>query len=155
MRIIGHRCSIAVLLCCTLAFVAFSFPAVGAKGPASAPAGKPAEPQTLSEDPLGRSTPYGTVIGFLLAANKADYELASNYLEGKQPAKRKAELARNLQVVLNRGLKIGPDDLSRAPEGRLDDGLGANVEKVGTATFGSESLDVVLRLTKTPGTAPI
>ena len=155
MKIVGHRCSIVLLLCCTLTFVAYSFPAVGAKLPASAPADKPAEPQTLSEDPLGRSTPYGTVIGFLLAANKADYELASNYLEGNQPAKRKVELARNLQVVLNRGLKIGPDDLSRAPEGRLDDGLGANVEKVGTATFGSESLDVVLRLTKTPGTAPI
>jgi MscS family membrane protein len=155
MKIVGHRCSIVLLLCCTLTFVAYSFPAVGAKAPASAPAGKPAEQQALSEDPLGRSTPYGTVIGFLLAANKADYELASNYLEGKQPAKRKAELARNLQVVLNRGIKIGPDDLSRAPEGSLDDGLGANVEKVGTATFGSESLDVVLRLTKTPGTPPI
>ena len=95
------------------------------------------------------------MIGFLQAANKADYELASNYLEGKQSAKRKAELARNLHVVLNRGLKIGPDDLSKAPAGSLADGLPANLEKVGTATFGSESLDIVLRLTKTPDTPPI
>ena len=109
----------------------------------------------MPEDPLGRSTPYGAVIGFLQAANKTDYELASNYLEGKQAAKRKAELARSLHVVLNRGVKTGPDDLSKAPAGSLDDGLPANLEKVGTASFASESLDIVLRLTKTPDTPPI
>jgi MscS family membrane protein len=155
MKISGYRCSVVLFLCCALTFVAFSFPAVGAKAPASAPAAKPAERQPLPEDPLGRSTPYGTVIGFLQAANKADYELAANYLEGKQSAKRKAELARSLHVVLNRGLKIGPDDLSKAPAGSLDDGLPANLEKVGTATFEGESLDIVLRLTKTPDTPPI
>jgi MscS family membrane protein len=143
MKISGYR---FLLLCSTLTFVAFSFPAV------SAPA-KPAEP--LPEDPLGRSTPYGTVIGFLQAANKTEYEVAANYLEGKQSAKRKAELARSLRVVLNRGLKIGPDDLSKAPAGNLTDGLPADLEKVGTATFEGESLDVVLRLTKTADTAPI
>ena len=149
MKIFGYRCSVVLLLCCTLAFIAFSFPAV------SAPAAKPAEPQPLPEDPLGRSKPYGTVIGFLQAANKTDYDVASNYLEGKQSARRKAELARNLHVVLNRGLKIGPDDLSKAPAGSLDDGLAANLEKVGTARFESESLDIVLRLTKTPDARPI
>ncbi len=153
MKISGYRCSVVLLLCCTLTFVAFSFPAVGEDAAASAPAAKPAKP--LPEDPLGRSTPYGTVIGFLQAANKADYELASKYLEGKQSARRKAELARSLQVVLNRGLKIGPDDLSKAPAGSLDDGLPENLEKVGTASFESESLDVVLRHTKTPDTPPI
>jgi MscS family membrane protein len=150
MKISGYRCSLVLLVCCTLTFLAFSFPAVGQKAPASAPAAKP-----MPEDPLGRSTPYGTVIGFLQAANKADYELAGNYLEGHQSARRKAELARSLHVVLNRGLKIGPDDLSKAPAGSLDDGLPANLEKVGTATFQSESLDIVLRLTKTPDTPPI
>ena len=148
MKISGYRCSVVLLLCCTLTFVAFSFPAVAQKAPAS-------EPKPLPQDPLGRSTPYGAVIGFLQAANKADYELASNYLEGKQSAKSKAELARNLHVVLNRGLKVGPDDLSKAPAGGLADGLPADLEKVGTATFGSESLDIVLRLTKTPDSPPI
>jgi MscS family membrane protein len=148
MKLFGYRCSVFLLLCCTLTFVAFSLPAVGA-----VPAAKPGE--TLPEDPLGRSTPYGTVIGFLQAVNKADYELASNYLEGKQSARRKAELARKLHVVLNRGVKTGPDDLSKSPEGSLDDGLPANLEKVGTATFGSESLDIVLHLTKTADTPPL
>jgi len=137
-----------LLLCCTLTFISFSFPAVAQKAPAS-------EAKPLPEDPLGRGTPYGAVIGFLQAANKADYELASNYLEGKQSAGRKADLARSLHVVLNRGLKIGPDDLSKAPAGRVGDGLAADLEKVGTAKFASESLDIVLRLTKTPDTPPI
>jgi hypothetical protein len=143
MKISGQRCSAVLLLLC------LSFP-LGA-----APAAKPAEPKPSPEDPLGRSTPYGTVMGFLQAANKGDYELASNYLEGKQSARRKAELARSLRVVLNRGLKIGPDDLSKAPAGSLDDGLAANLEKVGTATFESESLDVVLRLSKAPDAPPL
>jgi MscS family membrane protein len=150
MKISGYCRSSVLLLCCTLTFVALSWPAVGA-----APAAKAAETKPLADDPLGRSTPYGTVIGFLQAANKTDYEVAANYLEGKQSARRKAELARHLHVVLNRGLKIGPDDLSKVPAGSLDDGLPANLEKVGTATFGSESLDIVLRLTKTPDTPPL
>ena len=151
MKIAGRRCSIILLLlCCALASFAAS-----AKVPASAPAAKPAEPQPALEDPLGRSAPYGTVVGFLLAVDKGDYEAASNYLEGTQSAKRKAELARNLQVVLNRGLKIGLDHLSKAPAGHLDDGLSANLEKVGTATFGSESLDIVLRRTTKPDTPQI
>jgi len=137
-----------LLLCCSLTFAAFSFPALAQK----APAAKPAE---TAKDPLGRSTPYGTVIGFLQAANKADYELAANYLEGRQSARRKADLARDLHVVLNRGVKTGPDDLSKSPGGSLDDGLPADLERVGTATFESESLDVVLRLTKAPDTPPL
>lgn len=143
MKISGYRWS-AVLL---LALVAFSFPALAQKAPA--------EPKPAPEDPLGRSTPYGAVIGFLQAANKGDYEVAANYLEGRQSARRKAELARSLHVVLNRGVKTGPDDLSKAPAGNLGDGLAADLEKVGTATFESESLDVVLRLTKAPDAPPI
>jgi len=142
----GYRRSVALLLC-TLTLVAFSFPAGAQKAPAEA---KPAP-----EDPLGRSTPYGAVIGFLQAANKADYELASSYLEGKQSARRKADLARSLHLVLNRGVKTGPDDLSKAPAGNLGDGLAADLEKVGIATFEGESLDIVLRLTKPAGTPPI
>src|SRR3954465_3727317 len=111
-----------ILLACTLALVAFTFPALGADAPPAKAEAKP-----LPEDPLGRGTPYGTVIGFLQAANKGDFERASKYLEGKQPEKRKAELARSLHVVLNRGLKIGPDDLSKAPGGSQDDSLPADM----------------------------
>ena len=44
---------------------------------------KPAEKPI--EDPLGRSTPYGAVHGFLNAAENRDYERAAEYLDSKQP----------------------------------------------------------------------
>ena len=123
--------------------------------PAPVPAAKPAAPPAATMDPIGRTTPYGTVIGFLRAADKGDVELATRYLEGKHSANHAKELVRNLRVVLNRGLKVGLEDLSRAPEGRLDDGLSVYVEKVGTAVFGDESLDIVLRRTTKSDSPPI
>ena len=58
---------------------------------------------------------------------------------------KKEELVRLLSIVLNRGANINPDTLSRKPEGNLDDGLSPNQEKVGTAKYEEESLDLMLR----------
>src|SRR5262249_46745806 len=94
-------------------------PAIAASAPASkpsAPAAKPAEPPAPIKDPFGRDTPYGTVIGFLRAVDKDDYTLAANFLEGKLSSKEKEDYARNLKVVLNRGVRIGLGDLSKVPE---------------------------------------
>ena len=152
--IAGERCWIALLLCCALAFPALSPVALAATAPASAPAAKPAAEQPVPKDPLARTTPYSTVIGFLRAADKSDYELASRYLEGNQSDKKKEEVARDLKIVLNRGLNIDLRDLSKAPEGHLGDDLDANLEKVGTAIYGGESLDIVLRRTTGPNAPP-
>jgi len=152
MNISGYRGSLVLLLGCSLAFVAFPFAPAGARIQAET-ATNPAEP--APEDPLGRDTPYGAMIGFLQAANKGDYKLASSYLEGEQPEKKKTELVRDLQVVLNRGLIISPQDLSKAPAGNLEDGLASNLEKVGTATFKGERLDIVLRLSRTADNTPV
>jgi len=164
MNIGAHRLPV-LLACCAVALIYLALPAStlaadAKKAPAATPAAKPAElplppPPLPSADPLGRSTPYGTVIGFLRAADKGDYELAANFLDGKQSAKEKEKLARGLKIVLNRGVKIGLDDLSRVPEGRLDDGLSVYQEKVGTAHFGTESLDILLRRTTLPDSPPI
>jgi len=151
----GERRWVALLLCCTLAFLAFSSAALAAVAPAAAPAAKPATEPPVPADPLSRTTPYSTVIAFLRAVDRGNYELASRYLEGKQPAKKKEELARDLKIVLNRGLNIDLRDLSKAPEGRLDDGLDVYLEKVGTASYGSESLDIVLRRTTKSDAPPI
>ena len=155
MKIAGHRHSLVLLLCCGLAFLASNFPAQTFAAAVSVPASKAPAPQAVVEDPLGRSTPYGTVIGFIRAVDRNDYQVAANYLEGKQTAKVKEKLAHDLELVLNRGLKVSLDELSRAPEGRLDDGLSVYLEKVGTATYESESLDIVLRRTTKPDTPPI
>ncbi len=147
-------------LCCILSyFLTLPFPTrtFAAPIPASVagPADKSTEPQTLSEDPLGRSTPYGTVMGFLAAAEQEDYQRASEYLESKMSGKKKEELAHLLKIVLDRGLKISMDTVSRKPEGNLDDGLSSKLEKVGTAEYEGESLDILLHRIDQKAAAPI
>src|SRR4051794_30749390 len=98
-------CGVMLFLCLLLA----STWAAAPKESSSGAAAKAAETKPVADDPLGRSTPYGAVMGFLRAADKNEYELAARYLEGRQSAPKKIELARHLKVVLNRGLKIGPE----------------------------------------------
>lgn len=147
-------------LCCILSyFLTLPFPTRTFAAPipvsVAGPADKSTEPQTLSEDPLGRSTPYGTVMGFLTAAEQEDYQRASEYLESKMSGKKKGELARLLKIVLDRGLKISKDTVSRKPEGNLDDGLSSKLEKVGTAEYEGESLDILLHRIDQKASAPI
>src|SRR6516165_434805 len=118
---------------------------------AQTPAPKPApgaEESKLAEkpieDPLGRSTPYGTVQGFLKAAENHDYERAAEYLDSKQPSEQKQELARQLKLIMDRGLAVNLDTLSREPEGKLEEGLRNTRELVGVAQIGSESLEILL-----------
>ena len=159
LKIFRPFMSVASPCCILLIFLTGPFQArtFAAPIPASVagPANKTAEPQAVSEDPLGRSTPHGTVMGFLAAAEKEDYQRASEYLESRLSGKNKEELARSLKMVLDRGLKISMDALSRKPEGNLDDGLSPKLEKVGTAEYEGESLDIFLRRIDQKGAEPI
>ena len=54
-------------------------------------------------DPLGRTTPTGTMLGFLQAAQAGDYGIAAQYLQ-MSPARRQSEgeqMATKLKVVLD------------------------------------------------------
>ncbi len=151
---------IPALLCCILSFfLTVQFPAwtFAAPVPASVsgPVNKPTQPPVVREDPLGRSTPYGTVMGFLMAAEQEDYQRASEYLESALSKKKKEELAGLLKMVLDRGLKVSIDTLSRKPEGNQDDSLLPNLEKVGTAKYEGESLDILLHRVDQKAAAPI
>ena len=70
--------------------------------PASIQGGQPSSREVFLDDPLGRNTPYGTVFGFMKAVDREDYERAVEYLDTKQPLKRAKQLARDLQVILDR-----------------------------------------------------
>ncbi len=89
-------------------------------------AGRPQGPtvdQKPVEDALGRSTPSGTVVGLVMAAEQENLDRAAEYLEsGLKPAERR-ELARKLHLVLDRKLFTSLGSLSRTPEGDLGDGL--------------------------------
>jgi MscS family membrane protein len=121
------------------------------------PAASPAQTSTQqppAEDALGRSTPYGSVTGFLSAAGHGDFARAAKYLDSQQSPQRKEELARQLKFVMDRGLKIDVNELDRTPEGRPDDMSQPDRESVGVARNGSENLDIVLERVRR-GHAPL
>ena len=107
-------------------------------------AAKPAQQETALDDPLGRSTPQGTVIGFIKSVDKEDYERAIEYLDTKQPPKRAQQLAEQLQVILNWGLAGKLPKLSNKADGDLEDGLKPNKERIGTVKTTTGAFDITL-----------
>ena len=78
----------------------------------------PPPPQPApSSDPLGRDTPRGTVLGFLKASRKGDFETARRYLNAPLGGGDHDDLARKLAVVLDRRLPPRLNQLSSLPEG--------------------------------------
>ncbi len=108
---------------------------------AGAPAGAAPAPVP---DPLGRQTPSGAVMGFLAAAAKSDWPRAAKYLDTKLPQDRAEELARQLKVLLDRGLSIDLARLSGVPEGEQDERFGKGRELVGSIATKPGRLDVLL-----------
>ena len=79
-------------------------------------------------DNLGRDTPRSSFIGFLEATDKFDYKAAVQYMDLRNlpHSVRKIEaeeLARALDFVIQRGMKIDINLLSGSPGGQLVDGL--------------------------------
>lgn len=100
-------------------------------------------------DRLGRETPRGAVLGFIHAAQEENYTLAVEYFQPppsrhRPSPEQEQDLAAQLLTILNQ--KFGPflDSISRDPEGRLDDGLAPNLEKVGGSRGQSESFSLLL-----------
>jgi MscS family membrane protein len=113
--------------------------------PAAKTVEAPAAQEVIADDPLGRSTPQGTVVGFMRAAGRDDFERAVEYLDTKQPPQRAQQLARRLRYILEWGFSGGgAPRLSNKPEGDLDDGLRPNREKIGTVKTESGSYDLLL-----------
>ena len=97
------------------------------KPPAPAASGPPQSP-----DALGRDTPAGTVVGFMRAASEKNFQRAAQYLDTRGIRDGVEEHIRQLHAVLNRGLSSRDlAQLSRVPEGTLEDGLAPTVERVG------------------------
>ncbi len=99
-------------------------------------AAAPAAPAPVSPpDPLGRENPRGSILGFIKAAQEERYSVAAQYFEppprhAKVNAEDEEELAAQLLTLLNQKF-VGPlDFVSRDPQGRLDDGLPPDQEKV-------------------------
>ena len=114
-----------------------------------------AQPPALPPDPLGRSSPHGCVVGFLLAAQKQDYTKAAQYLDTKKPPEQAEELARQLQTVLDNGLTGSLDGLSREATGNESDNLRTSRDLVGTVKTSQGSLDITVERVQRRGEPPI
>jgi MscS family membrane protein len=123
--------------------------------PGTKEAQRPAEPEVAYEDPLGRSTPQGTIFGFVKSASQGDYDQALQYLDTKIIGIRAQKLIVGLQVILDRGFSGKLAMLSSKPEGYLDDNLPPSKERVGTVKTPSGSLDILLERVQRGNNPPI
>ncbi len=106
--------------------------ALGAEKTAPASDAKgPLKTEATYDDPLGRNTPHGTVLGFLKAMQRDDYERAVDYLDTRQTGKRAQQLALQLNYILNQSVSAAAAKLNAKPEGNLQDNLPVNQEIVG------------------------
>lgn len=129
-------------------------PALAQSPLATAP--KPDTPaQQTDEDPLGRSTPYGTVVGFDRAIRAEEYGRAVQYLDTRKKGGAAEELALQLQNVLDQGLKVDIDRISRKPEGDIQDESRATRERIGTVDTGAGKLEILLERMDRHGQIPI
>jgi MscS family membrane protein len=111
-----------LLLCCVAAWPQVVLPGTVSSAPTP----------EIPNDSLGRTTPRGTVFGFLVASQKKDYEMAAKYLNTNLRSKAAAHLAEQLSVVLDRRLPARLNQLSDKPEGSLSDPLNPDRDLVGT-----------------------
>ena len=114
----------------------------------STSAAAPAAQNGPPPDPLGRETPRGSVLGFIKAAQDEKYALALEYFQPTRSRKRfsesdEEELASQLLTILNQKFAGPLDFLSRDPQGRLDDGLPPDQERL-SAGVGTDSFPILL-----------
>jgi MscS family membrane protein len=112
--------------------------------PTSTQGEPPPAQEPVLDDPFGRTTPQGTVLGFMKAVDREEYEQAVEYLDTRQPTRRAQQLARELQFILDRGLSGSLPKLSKKPEGDLGDMLPPNRERIGVIKTASGSYDIFL-----------
>jgi len=109
-------------------------------------------------DPLGRTTPSGSVIGFLQAAQSGNYSIAAQYLQ-MSAARRQSEgeeIASQLNAVLNSPaattVRVGS---FTQPEGSPQEGVPLGRQKLGTMTSGDVEADLELVRVSDPSAGKI
>jgi MscS family membrane protein len=108
------------------------------------------------KDPLGRSTPRGTVLGFINAARKGENDLARLYLPAVKGGDNAADtLAHQLYVVLDARLPPRLSLVSDAPEGSRANPLAPDQEVIGAVAGAGGPVDVVVERVSRPNADPI
>jgi MscS family membrane protein len=106
-------------------------------------------------DPLGRGTPRGAVVGFVMAVRHEDLSTAARFLQLSPKTRANGEaLARDLNAVLDRYLP-GVMAISDEPAGAQDDGLPPNRERIAEVTSDGQTVDITLVRITDPDAGPI
>ncbi len=116
---------------------------------------QPARPEVIYNDPLGRSTPQGTVFGFMKSATQGNFAQALQYLDTKITGNRAQKLVEALRITLESGFSGKLAVLSNKPEGNLDDNLPISKERVGTVKTPSGSIDILLERVERGNNPPV
>jgi len=108
-------------------------------------------------DPLGRTTPSGTVLGFLQAAQSGDYGIAAQYLQ-MSPARRQTDgdqTAMKLKVVMDRAFLGDLKHLSTRPEGTPQEDVPFDHQNLGQMTSGDVEANLNLIRVSDPNSGKI
>ena len=108
-------------------------------------------------DPLNRTTPSGTVLGFLQAAQNGDNSIAAQYLQ-MSAAHRQSEgeqLAEKLKYVMDNAFAGSLKSVSNQPEGVPQEGVPLGRQKLGTMSSGDVEVDLDLVRITDPGAGKI
>jgi MscS family membrane protein len=99
----------------------------------------------IPEDEFGRGSPRGTLKGYLAACSEADYEKAAQYLDLRRIPGDGPSLARQLRIILSRTLWVDIEALSLEHEGRPNDGLAPNRDRLGSIDTQAGKVDILLQ----------
>jgi MscS family membrane protein len=135
-------------ICLFVVSLALCLPASaqGALGDILQPKTPASAPSKASTDPLGRDTPYGTVFGFLEAAQSGNFTLAAQYLQ-MSAARRQSEgeaLAQKLKAVMDSAFAGSLKRVSTQPEGTPQEGVPPDRQKLGTMSTGDVEAELEL-----------
>ncbi len=119
------------------------------------PAAQTSADKPAPTDPLGRTTPRGTVLGFLTAARKGENELARQYLDTRLSGKPAEDLAHQLFVVLDAKLPARLTLISDVPEGSRSNPLRPDQDLVGTVASAGSQIPVLVERIRRPKEEPI
>jgi len=106
------------------------------------------ENAALDADAPPGATPRSAVRGFLDAVGDRDYEKAADYLDLSRVDADGAELARQLEVVLDKTIWIDLSTLSDARDGVQGDGLSGRLERIGTVDVKDRPVSILLSHTQ-------
>jgi len=127
-------------------FLALLLPLLAQRSPLPlGPSNSVTPPQPIPADPLGRSTPRGTITELVRAFNHEDFVSAARYMQlNVKQRSSSADLGKDLKELMDRYFRQPLTLISDSPTGAHDDGLPLDREKIGPLDTPNGPTDIIL-----------